>query len=122
MNILKLDIGHSYTDPTLLLYIDGTEFQRIILDNDSAAFFPNLVDSAKESGDYLILTCVCGVADCGGWEKISVVHKNNIILWTFLYDDKKYVFQFDKKNYENEIHKIQTRLNKEKLTLHPPFL
>ncbi len=123
MNKLTLDIGHTTdtNEPTLLLYIDGTEFRRIILDNSNAAFFPNLADSAKESGDYLILTCECGVADCGGWDKVHVVHSDNTISWTFTYNDKNFSFQFGKNNYADEIRKIQARIDSEKLVLQPQF-
>lgn len=123
MNELTLDIGTETdsNDPTLLLYIDGTEFRRIILDNSNAAFFPNLADSANESGDYLILTCECGIADCGGWDKVHVVHKDNVISWTFSFNNKQFEFQFDKANYDTEIQKMQTRIDTEKIILQPQF-
>ena len=123
MNKLTLDIGQTSdtNEPTLLLYIDGTEFRRIILDNSNAAFFPNLADSAVESGDYLILTCECGVADCGGWDKINVVHNDNKVTWSFNFNDKQHVFTFSVDNYKDEIAKMQQRIDKEKIILQPQF-
>jgi hypothetical protein len=121
MNELKLDIGQESktTDQTLHLFIDGTEIRRIIFDNGSAAFFPELAESAKKSGNYLILTCWCGVADCAGWDKVNVVHKDNLISWAFSYNGHTFEFFFDNINYTNEIQKIQERIESENILLHP---
>jgi hypothetical protein len=118
MNKLTLDIGRTdENELTLLLYIDDTEFRRIILDNSNAAFFPNLADSLKGSGDYLILTCECGVADCGGWDKVHVIHDGN----TISFNDKEFNFKFDKNNYADEVQKMQTRIDAGDLVLQPQF-
>jgi hypothetical protein len=122
MNKLTLDIGRTdENELTLLLYIDGTEFRRIILDNSNAAFFPSLADSQRSSGDYLILTCECGVADCGGWDKVHVLHSDNAILWTFSFNDKEFNFAFDKNSYVDEIQKMQARITRDDLILQPQF-
>ncbi len=123
MNKLTLDIWAETdsNDPTLLLFIDGTEFRRIIIDNSNSAVFYNLADSLQDTGDYLIFTCVCGVADCGGWDKVHVVHANNKVKWTFNFNSKQYVFTFPIDNYKDEIYKIQQRIDLEKIILQPQF-
>lgn len=124
INQLKLSIGSAgeSTNPTLLVYIDGLEFRRIIQDNSNAAFFPELEQSAKESGEYLILTCECGVADCGGWDKMKVVHTSTNVSWNFTYGNNQFMFQFEKENYNNEIQKIKVRIHNEELILQPQFI
>ena len=123
MNKITLDVGteEGSDDLTLLLFIDGTEFRRIILDNSNAAVFYNLADSLQGTGAYLIFTCVCGVADCGGWDKVHVVHNDNNVTWTFSFNGKQHVFRFFIDNYKDEIFKMQQRLDSEKIILQPQF-
>ncbi|MCE3229306.1 MAG: hypothetical protein K0S32_3857 [Bacteroidetes bacterium] len=119
-NRLTLDLGHfAENGLTLLLYIDGVEFRRILFDESNAAVFPNLLESLKRSGDYLIFTCSCGIADCGGWEKIKVVHNNNMVTWTFNYARQEHIYKFKLDNYKTEIQRIQKRIESEKLELEP---
>lgn len=123
MNKLTLDIGTETdsNDPTLLLFIDGIEFRKIISDNSNAAVFYTLVNSSKETGDYLIFTCVCGVADCSGWDKVQVVHNDRKVTWTFSFDNKQHIFTFAIDNYKDEISKIQQQIDAKKIILQPQF-
>ncbi|MBA3683362.1 MAG: hypothetical protein H0W73_19685 [Bacteroidetes bacterium] len=123
MNTLSLDIGTEADSekPTLLLYIDGNEFREILLDNSNAVFFYNLVESLNGTGEYLIFTCVCGVADCGGWDKVKVTHNDNKIIWVFSFNEKQHIFIFSLDIYKNEIYKMQERIDTKKTILQPQF-
>jgi len=124
MNILSLDIGKESetNENTLLLYIDNIEFRRIILDNSSAAVFYDLEKSTEGTGDYLLFTCTCGVADCGGWNKVQVLHRDKIVTWTFAYNNKQHVFSFNMDDYVGEIYKMKKRIEQERLILSPEFV
>lgn len=124
MNNLRLDIGNEsdYNELTLLLFINEVEFRKIILDNSNAAFFPELENSSRGSGDYLIFTCSCGVADCGGWDKVKVTHQNDTIEWIFQFNNFTYNFMFRKNNYEYEIHKLRNQLADLNIVLSPQFI
>lgn len=123
MNELTLDItdANDTHEATLLLYIDSKVFLGTVTNHGSAAFFPGLADSAKESGSYLIFTCECGVAGCAGWDKVQVTHTGDTISWTGSYNKAAFSFVFDKHSYVTEVQKMQTRIDTEKIILQPEF-
>ena len=91
----------------LQLLIDDIDI-RILDDFDNVlVVYPELYASTQNSGDYLIFTCACGIADDGGWDYVNVVHNDNTIKWSFLRGEKKYNFQFSRENYIKEIDKIE---------------
>lgn len=123
MNRLRLDIGlDTEKDQTLLVFIDEVEFRTLIGDELNAAFFEELENSLKGSGNYLIFTCNCGIADCGGWDYTKVIHTDETISWSFNYGKRNFTFQFKKGNYEKEINKIKQRLKIEGVKLSPEFV
>lgn len=74
-----------------------------------AVFLPELSRSVSGSGDYLIFTCYCGIADDSGWTPIRVEHKGENVLWSF---DRsgKYEFQFMRESYAKEILRCQEKI------------
>lgn len=126
MNILELDIKEEFygneKEFRLNLKIDGKEFLKCIDSDLNAAIFEELEDSLNEDNDYLIFTCSCGVADCGGWEKIQVKHVMGKTIWTFEYSDEKYYFEFDSQFYKREIERMRFKLDKTKLKLQPEYI
>lgn len=124
MNKLTLGIGKEIESDKqiLLLSIDETEFRKIICDKSSSAFFEELFDSLEQTGDYLIFTCSCGIADCSGWSKVKVIHLDDKISWSFNYDNYNYKYIFLKSNYVSEIQKIQELLTENNIRLHPEFI
>ena len=61
-----------------------------------------------QTGEYLLLTCACGVAYDGGWATIKVTHSEAIVQWDFL-REKPYCFKFSKENYLKEIQIINKK-------------
>ena len=115
MNILELDIKEEFNGEEkefwLNLKIDGEEFLKRI-DNDlNAAVFEELENSLKGDEDYLIFTCSCGIADCGGWEKVNVKHQDGKTIWFFEYKNVKYSFEFDTQFYQGEITRMKFEMN-----------
>lgn len=126
MNLLELDtkeeISSNKKEFWLNLKIDGEEFLKRIDSNLNAAIFEELENSLIGDNNYLIFTCSCGVADCGGWNKINVKHENQKIIWKFDYNDQKYFFEFNTLFYKDEIERMRFEINKNKLTLQPEFI
>ncbi|WP_271766708.1 hypothetical protein [Aquimarina algiphila] len=126
MNKLKLNIvdkGNSLEEPEyyLDLIIDGEIFLKEIDEDFNVVYFDALKKSLNKGGLYLIFTCSCGVADCGGWDYIKVEHNSSKIIWDFNYE-KNYHFEFNLENYKSEIEKIESQLKQKELKLEPKFV
>ena len=102
----------------LQLLIDDIDIRSLDDFDNVLVVYPELYASTQNSGDYLIFTCACGIADDGGWDYVNVVHNDNTIKWSFLRGGKKYNFQFSRENYIKEIDKIEP----ENITLIPEHI
>ena len=126
MNLLELGIKEELNGNEkefwLNLKIDGEEFLKRIDSDLNAAIFEELENSLNGDNEYLIFTCACGIADCGGWKKTYVKHLLEKTTWTFEYNDVKYNFEFDPQFYKGEIERMRFELNKSKLKLKPEFI
>jgi hypothetical protein len=126
MNSIELDIKEKFEinerELWLNVKIDGEEFLRRIDNNLNAAIFEEIENSLTGNGEYLIFTCSCGVADCGGWKKVKIVHLQSKITWTFDYDDFQYYFEFDTQNYNSEIVKMRLKITENQLRFQPEFI
>lgn len=126
MNLLELeikeDIESSLNDFWLKLNIDGSEFLDRFDTSINAVFFEELVNSLQGNGAYLIFTCSCGIADCGGWDKIDVKHVEDKVLWKFDYANQHFQFEFDQLYYKGEIERMQFELNLQKTVLEPKYV
>lgn len=117
LNTLELDIEASQgvyeVEHHLIIEIDGAYLLDAI-DTMSLAYYPELIKSVQGSGDYLIFTCACGVADCAGWEKVGVTHEEEIVAWDFSFNEITYAFRFDKNFNIGEIQRLvfEVELNK----------
>tara|TARA_B100000674_G_C37826030_1_gene908138 strand:- start:44 stop:463 length:420 start_codon:yes stop_codon:yes gene_type:complete len=119
LNTLELDIKTEDKENYLVVKIDGEDFlNKIAPDNTQASFFPALLESSNKNGDFLIFTCSCGIADCGGWELIKVKHNNQETTWTFNYE-KDFQFSFDTEMYKGEIKRLEFELKNKNITLQP---
>lgn len=122
MNLLQLDIKQDEQDYYLKLLIDDKEFLEAIDDELNVAIFTELERSSYGNGEYLMFNCSCGVADCGGWDKIKVSHNDGIVSWNFEYDDKNYDIKFDLNFYRGEIERFKFELDRRKLILQPEHI
>lgn len=96
MNILALPI--EIVGASNVKDIDGIQFSscafvQIEVDGDalleredfrgSSVYFEELKKSVLGSGQFLIFTCACGIADDGGWTRVDVEHKSGTVSWAF---------------------------------------
>jgi hypothetical protein len=64
----------------------------------------DLASSARENGDYFILTCGCGDAGCAGlFEPIKVTHTSDTIAWHITEPEPKRDYIFRKPEYVAEV-------------------
>lgn len=121
MNILGLNIQEVISlgkrKYWLILKIDGKPF----LDKSNTTVFNELENSLNKNGDFLIFTCSCGIADCGGWEKVKVDHIDEKVIWTFKHNFD-FTFEFDLISYKSEIEKVRSEIVKNKIVLEPEFV
>ncbi len=90
--------------------IDGELIKDTKAFEDGEIFWPELKRSIEKSGNYLIFTCICGVAEDAGWEEINVIHKDNTIIWEFE-RNSDFQFRFDKEDYIKEVNLCESLLN-----------
>lgn len=92
----------------LQLLIDDIDVRSFNDFDDVSVVFSELYASTLNSGNFLIFTCACGIADDGGWDYVNVTHKENIIKWSF-FRERNYFFEFSKESYIKEINKIKAK-------------
>ena len=127
MNRLKINVVTLKEDEYLRrdsIRFENCSYLQLFIDDEDIATYPDFEDilivptelykSSLQSGEYLLFTCACGVADDGGWATIKVTHSEAIVQWDFL-RDKPYCFKFSKENYLKEVQVI----NKEDYTFIP---
>jgi hypothetical protein len=118
MNRLKINVVTLKEDEYLIrdsIRFENCSYLQLFIDDEDIATYPDFEDilivptelykSSLQSGEYLLFTCACGVADDGGWATIKVTHLEAIVQWDFL-RDKPYCFKFSKENYLKEVQVI----------------
>ena len=123
MNKFGLKVVDSSVSEGIII-IDGYKFINaslieLTIDNISSWTHPDLRDgivvlsellnSLKGDGRYLIFTSVTGIADDGGWDGVRVSYDENIVTWILYIENKKLIFNFDRKQYHNEIIRVNTQ-------------
>lgn len=106
----------------LFLKIDKDSFFNLEEEKPNTIVFEELEKSLRGNGEYLIFTCSCGIADCGGWDKLKVEHKTDIISWSFNFNDKEYYYEFSSELYQKEIKKIREEIDNFNIKLEPQFI
>jgi len=92
------------------ILIDGTSINEMKEFEDGTVYWPELKKSTEKNGNYLIFTCVCGIAEDAGWEEINVVHSEKMVTWIFERNGENR-YQFDKDDYLNKIQRCEKLLN-----------
>lgn len=113
--------GISFKNSQIIkILIDGYEIDNNNCFEDSLIYFDELEKSFEQSGNYLIFTCACGIADDGGWEGVLVKVLDSKITWTIEVGDSILNFSFDKEQYISEILSVRKHLESNNLlTLEP---
>jgi hypothetical protein len=113
--------GINFKDSQIIkILIDGYEIDNNNGFEDSLIYFDELEKSFEQSGNYLIFTCACGIADDGGWEGVLVKVSDSKITWTIEVGDSILNFSFDKEQYISEVLSVKKHLESNSLlTLEP---
>ncbi|WP_431167559.1 hypothetical protein [Tenacibaculum halocynthiae] len=100
--------------------IDGNNLTTESTNRKGIVVWNEVKKTISKSGQFLILTCVCGIADDGGFDLVDVKRKEKSVLWKFK-DESNWIWEFDKKEYDLEINRLKkeiTELSVE-ITLEP---
>lgn len=92
------------------LTIDGVAIENISNLAGGTIFWPELKRSIIGSGEYLIFTCYCGIADDAGWNLIAVEHNRSTVSWTIKRHKVEH-YVFPKSSYVEGILECERRLN-----------
>lgn len=101
------------------MLIDGVGIEELDCFDDSQVYFEELRESCSSSGNYLIFTCACGIAEDAGWDGVAVKIDETTVKWTFELGNRIYYYSFDLDEYHAEIKAIELQLRQTKLTLQP---
>ena len=82
------------------LVIDGKNlFEQKDLDRFGIVVWDEIQRTINESGRFLILTCVCGIADDAGYDFVDVERKADSVTWKFS-DESYWDWEFSIQEYE----------------------
>lgn len=90
----------------LQILINGSDIRNWVGFEDMLVVYDELYKSSMNSGQFLIFTCACGVADDGGWNFVKVIHTEEYIEWYF-FREESYNFKFLKNQYVETIAQIK---------------
>ena len=124
MNKLKLDLdiltGKDWVEYENITYsncafirliVDGNNLITQTKDRKGIIVWDELKKTTNESGRFLILTCLCGIADDAGFDLVDVERKENSVLWRFN-DESNWNWEFPKDEYDQEISRLEKEVNK----------
>jgi hypothetical protein len=98
--------------------VDGVDLIKETEDRKGVIVWEELKKTQDNSGDFLILTCVCGIADDAGFNLVRVERGEKKIKWTFN-DDTDIVLEFDKADYDLKLLKLNSQIEKLTVNLEP---
>ncbi len=125
--INKLLIQTEIIKPDEMRKIDGITFTNAIIVNltvgnskvfhdslfrDYLVVYSELLKSINETGKYLIVTSMSGIADEGGWYGVYVKHCDSYICWEFEFNREIHKYMFDKDDYINQVLELKYKLEK----------
>jgi hypothetical protein len=84
------------------LHVDGVDLMKLTEERKGVVVWDELKKTLSSSGDYLILTCMCGVADDAGYNLVMVQRNDRSVSWTFN-DNFGITWIFDKSLYDMEV-------------------
>ncbi|WP_123784074.1 hypothetical protein [Corallococcus macrosporus] len=102
------------------MFIDGEDVEASgCLGDDVLVYFDELEKSLSASGNYLIFTCVCGMAEDGGWEGVKVVLNEDVVTWEFEAGGRVLWFSFARDEYASEIKSARAMIGTTAFPLEP---
>lgn len=106
MNQLTLRLkAHGQDEPTDFLVVEVSIDGNVLTNFDTyATDLPELIQSSERAGDYFILTCWCGNAECTGIRQgIRVRHDHGNVFWQIVEPAPKQRFVFALTEYQQAI-------------------
>jgi hypothetical protein len=123
MNKLKLELdilrGKDWMEYENIMYsncafirlvIDGVNLITTTKDRKGVIVWDEIKKTLNQSGEYLILTCVCGIADDAGFDLVNVERNENTVSWKFN-DESNWFWEFPKADYDHEIKRLEKEIN-----------
>lgn len=100
--------------------VDGNNLTTVSKNRKGIVVWNEVKKTISKSGQFLILTCVCGIADDGGFDLVDVKRKEKSVLWKFK-DESNWIWEFDKKEYDLEINRLKKKITElsVEITLEP---
>lgn len=98
------------------LVVDGVNLITKTEDRKGVIVWDEIKKTVNDSGQYLILTCVCGIADDAGFDLVDVERKEDSVLWKFN-DESNWNWKFPKDEYDAEIKRLEKQINKMDINL-----
>jgi hypothetical protein len=106
MNQLTLRLKtHGQDEPTDYLVVEVSIDGNVLTNFDTyATDLPELIQSSEHAGNYFILTCWCGYAECAGIRQgIQIRHDHGNIFWQVVEPAPKQRFVFARTAYKQAI-------------------
>ena len=100
------------------LIVDGIDLIKETSDRKGVIVWNELKKTQAKSGDFLILTRVCGIADDAGFKLVTVDRGEKVTKWTFN-DDTGIVWEFDNADYDLKLSKLNSEIDKMTVNLEP---
>ncbi|WP_224997088.1 hypothetical protein [Cesiribacter sp. SM1] len=111
-----------YSDCAFIkLHIDGIDLIKQTEDRKGVIVWDELKKTLLNSGDFLVLTCMCGVADDAGFEYITVQRNQNTVEWKFN-DNTNIEWTFDRNQYDQEIMGLSSKIDTLEVDLEPKYV
>lgn len=102
------------------MLIDGEDVESSAhLGDEVLVYFDELEKSVGASGNYLIFTCVCGMAEDGGWDGVKVVLSEGVVTWELEVGGRVLLFSFNRDEYVSEIRSARAMLDTTALPVEP---
>ncbi len=103
--------GITYTNCAFIyLIVDDVNLFSDTEDRKGLIVWTELKKTRELSGNSLLLTCHCGVADDAGFELVEVKRKDNSVSWKFK-DESNWDWEFPKTEYDLEIVRLAGEIN-----------
>jgi hypothetical protein len=91
------------------LIVDEVNLISTTKDRKGVIVWDEIKNTISESGQYLILTCVCGIANDAGFSLVDVERKEESVSWKFN-DESNWNWEFPKEDYDNEIRRLEKEI------------
>ncbi|MFN6944507.1 MAG: hypothetical protein ACK4ND_06135 [Cytophagaceae bacterium] len=100
------------------LIVDGIDLIKETEDRKSVINWGELIKTKFDSGNFLLLTCMCGDATDGGFKKVKVERNEDTVKWTFN-DNSNIIWTFDINKYDKAISRMEHELETLTVKLEP---